>query len=497
MVLQTHAFDAFISYSHLNEAWVAGKLVPRLTAAQIRFAWDRQHFLPGRPFTTEMVRLMRESRNTLVVMTKEWLESNYTDFEYQLSRAVDPGEKHARIVLLRLDGCELPSHLRRLTRIDLRGPAEASGLTRLVDLLAVQKESRLEIPIGADLCLWKELSTRSGEGYGYAGTLSVGNACNPVLEFDSIQVTTHVPTDAPRRPGAATALRIVLTERGMVTTYAYETPPIFPGTDDVQRRPLQLPPGRALRLPGVAFATLRTSIAGAEPVVCSVAVLRGDVQLSAEVWGVLPPVTRLTATQLGQPDRFSGGPGYALRLLPASLLSPVTGVLDHDLVNRVCESARGFAQDSLLRCVYPQTIEVREMSDGMTLHSANGWAYRFFSESHGGAFDISPQDPTWVDPAAVSKLATKPACWLDESLLSRCWLDASMAYTLALSACPGVAEHGGFVLEARPLEGVWRPVWCVPREYEGAQAGVLADTGELVVFEGDGVVKPRGIIWNA
>ncbi len=70
MGLQTHAFDTFISYSHRNEEWVAGKLVPRLTAAQVRFAWDRQHFLPGRPFTTEMARLMRESRNTIVVMTK-------------------------------------------------------------------------------------------------------------------------------------------------------------------------------------------------------------------------------------------------------------------------------------------------------------------------------------------------------------------------------------------------------------------------------------------
>ncbi len=43
-----YTYDVFISYSHADEAWVEGTLLPRLEGVGLRVCIDFRDFLPGK-----------------------------------------------------------------------------------------------------------------------------------------------------------------------------------------------------------------------------------------------------------------------------------------------------------------------------------------------------------------------------------------------------------------------------------------------------------------
>ena len=492
-------FEVFVSYSHKNEKWVADRLVPALKDAQIAFAWDRKDFILGKPFATEMLRLMRESRHTVVVLSRQWVASNFTEFEYQLSRALDPKAREGRVLVLRIDDCETPERLANLTAITVDTRDEDKAIGQLVDHVLDRRDEDADRPqmmLGADLQLWKSLRSDHFGGFQYEGQVTIGNPLGPSTRFDSILFRTHVPPDARDRLDTANALKILLTKRGRAVSWSYKEPIEFHTSKDAVPEVLILEPNHGLQLPGVSFGALRSSVAGHEPVICSVSLFLGKRQVSCESWCVLPPVARLPEAAIG-PDRSQTRPGYDIHLQPETLMSAKSGLLDRDLLEQIFESAGRFAQDCLLLKVRPSMLTTHSFANGHKVHTATGWQYEFFSESRGGIFCIAPQDPSWVDPSSVKANSLKPECWLSENLLFNCWLDASHAYMIAVTTCPSVAESEfHFQLEVVDLENTWRPMWHVPRLYEGVTAGVLADTGELILVERQGLRKPAGVIWN-
>jgi hypothetical protein len=63
-----------------------------------------------------------ESRHTLLVLTKAYLKSGWTEFENLLSQTIDPTNRKGRIVPILKEKCELPLEIRYLTYVNFFDP---------------------------------------------------------------------------------------------------------------------------------------------------------------------------------------------------------------------------------------------------------------------------------------------------------------------------------------------------------------------------------------
>lgn len=118
-------YDVFISYSHADSEWVWNWLVPRLKAADLRVCIDRESFDVGLPSLLNMERAAAMSRNTLLVLTPAWINSEWGQFESLLVQTADPGGLRRRLVPVLREPCDLPSRLAILTYADLTGRVNA------------------------------------------------------------------------------------------------------------------------------------------------------------------------------------------------------------------------------------------------------------------------------------------------------------------------------------------------------------------------------------
>jgi tetratricopeptide (TPR) repeat protein len=117
-----YRYDVFISYSHADEAWVTGTLLPRLEAAGLRVCIDFRDFIAGKAALINMQDAVRNSRHTLLVITQRWVDSEWTFYESLLSRTKEPAGLQRRTIPLRLERCELPEFISMLTYVDLTRP---------------------------------------------------------------------------------------------------------------------------------------------------------------------------------------------------------------------------------------------------------------------------------------------------------------------------------------------------------------------------------------
>src|SRR5438874_1873172 len=73
-------FDVFISYAGIDRKWVHGTLKPRLEATGLTVLTDAS-FLPGKPVFNNIYDAVEASRFTIVVLSPEWLKSEYAPLE--------------------------------------------------------------------------------------------------------------------------------------------------------------------------------------------------------------------------------------------------------------------------------------------------------------------------------------------------------------------------------------------------------------------------------
>jgi hypothetical protein len=86
---------------------------------------DLRDFEPGLPSLVNMENAVERSRKTLIVITPEWLESEWTTFESLLVQTDDPAGRRARIIPLRRKPCHPPKRigmLRGCESIQSNGP---------------------------------------------------------------------------------------------------------------------------------------------------------------------------------------------------------------------------------------------------------------------------------------------------------------------------------------------------------------------------------------
>ncbi|MCP4690677.1 MAG: TIR domain-containing protein, partial [Desulfobacterales bacterium] len=108
-------------------------------------AIDIRDFAPGAPTVTEIERCVRESRNTLLVLTPRYLEREWTEFEALLVQTLSPANKDRRLIPLLKEACEPPTRISALTYVNFATPDDPEWpWTQLITALDGNVEYKTE-----------------------------------------------------------------------------------------------------------------------------------------------------------------------------------------------------------------------------------------------------------------------------------------------------------------------------------------------------------------
>jgi hypothetical protein len=143
-------YDVFISYSHKDEDWVRGTLLPTLEKQGLKVCIDYRDFAAGKAAVLNMQEASARSRHTLLVLTSNWLSSEWTLYESLLSRSEDPAGLERRTIPLMVKRCTPPPFLSLLTWVDFSDPKREKeawqslfrALNKKVERLAVVRPRR-------------------------------------------------------------------------------------------------------------------------------------------------------------------------------------------------------------------------------------------------------------------------------------------------------------------------------------------------------------------
>ena len=97
-----YVYDVFISYSLADRDWVEAELLPRLEQAGVRVAIDYRDFIVGKPLIENIEAAVDASRRTIVVLSPEWVASEWNAFEALLIRTQDPAVTRRKLLPLRI-----------------------------------------------------------------------------------------------------------------------------------------------------------------------------------------------------------------------------------------------------------------------------------------------------------------------------------------------------------------------------------------------------------
>lgn len=116
--IEDQSYDVFISYSHADKQWVHDWLLPRLEKDGLKVCIDFRDFIIGVPSLVNMERAVKLSEKTLLVITPNWVKSEWTNFEALMTQTLDPIGLKQRVLPLMLEKTELPLRLKIFTYAD-------------------------------------------------------------------------------------------------------------------------------------------------------------------------------------------------------------------------------------------------------------------------------------------------------------------------------------------------------------------------------------------
>jgi len=112
--------DVFISYSHKDHEWVRNVLLPMLEQHAFSVLIDYRDFKAGRFSVEEMERCVLQARHVLLVLTPDYVNSEWATFENVMGQTLDPAAIKRKLVpLLRVD-CDIPLRISIIHYRDLR-----------------------------------------------------------------------------------------------------------------------------------------------------------------------------------------------------------------------------------------------------------------------------------------------------------------------------------------------------------------------------------------
>jgi TIR domain-containing protein len=348
-----YEFDLFVSYSHKDTGWVKDKLVPKLGLFEAAFAIDFINFEGARSIQSEMVRLMRASRRTLIVLSKNWLSSNWTMFEAQSTRTFQLANYADRLVVLQLEPCTIPELLKDVTTIAIPAIGEGRAFGRLRRVVLGGRISRGgSAPLNGGLTFWKKHASPNWHGgrhsnYEYAFDADIECRVPIEIQFDSLIVRVVVPPGIDIPDDAMDTIQVVTGGGQTTTLYSNRGIAGLPEIDSetvVEAVMLKGPKG-------IRFHRISAPLCSSKPGVCTLqlamSLYYADTRVSNEVACALPPVNRL-------PE--NGSPGLGVPCVPVYCLPAASGISNSSTAAALLDTAAEFSKDSVLLAVSPITM---------------------------------------------------------------------------------------------------------------------------------------------
>lgn len=123
--------DYFISYTGVDRKWAAW-IAWQLEDAGYMVVLQEWDFRPGHNFILMMDRATR-ARQTVIVLSKAFLEAGYTQPEWARAMADDPQGLQRRLIPIRISPCEVTGLLRPVIYVDLVDLDVATARRALLD----------------------------------------------------------------------------------------------------------------------------------------------------------------------------------------------------------------------------------------------------------------------------------------------------------------------------------------------------------------------------
>ncbi|MBI4674842.1 MAG: TIR domain-containing protein [Chloroflexi bacterium] len=114
-------YDVFVSYfdQDPDKTWVRKTLLPRLVAAGLKVCIDYLCFRLGAAKVEEMARAVEQSHYTLAVLTPNYLNSGFDEFENILAETLGREKKQRRLLSLLREDCQPNLRMRARVWLDL------------------------------------------------------------------------------------------------------------------------------------------------------------------------------------------------------------------------------------------------------------------------------------------------------------------------------------------------------------------------------------------
>lgn len=497
MAADRYEYDLFISYSHADEEWITRELLPRLDAWEVKTCIDRRSFeAGGRLVSDELVRLLQISRQALVVVSRNWKASSFTDLEWQHLARMGGDDDVARVLPLRLDAEELPKELQQYQEIDAPFLGWPSAWRALRQALVAARPERKSSHLGVEIELTKCSGDRHAIGFDYEAALLLANV-HPVVEFsfDAVEMAFSLRDLDRDFVGRPQAIRIVLTPERIAQYYSYHGAAYFHSfrglatMEEAEANVIALKPFQAVKLPPLRLSDAPASAAAKVAVQMSAHLSLAGLAVTDRCKCMLPPLLRLPEAD------GDGSPVHFTFISERHLPSP-SGIFDPIIGNAVMATALAHDPDALLTGVQPSLVTVINMDNDDHFHTCTGWQYFFFSNKLGGVFRIDSADPEWVNLDEIDRGVQRPRSWLTRAMLDLCRIDCDGAYLIARQAGARPAESHFVSLYTAIIDGRWRPLWLLPLQLGESLVSVAADSCEVFVSAGEGLQKANGVIWN-
>ena len=108
--------------------------------SRLKICIDRTCFAPGASILQEMERAVLQSRKTAVVLSPNYLASQWAEFEQVLAQTLDPAARARRLIPVLLARCKLPPRVAMLNYLDFTSAADNE--TRLTTLVGAIRARR-------------------------------------------------------------------------------------------------------------------------------------------------------------------------------------------------------------------------------------------------------------------------------------------------------------------------------------------------------------------
>lgn len=95
-------YDAFISYSHQDEDFVANKLVPILEEDPFpyKLCLHQRDWVPGELIVKQIVKSVEQSKRTIIILSPHFLESVWGKMEFRTAHTSAMKEGRARVIVI-------------------------------------------------------------------------------------------------------------------------------------------------------------------------------------------------------------------------------------------------------------------------------------------------------------------------------------------------------------------------------------------------------------